>query len=1118
MATVLKITCAILCVLFAVAPSFAGQKYVSATATGGGTGTMGSPWTIAEAGYSPVPGDTVNFMYSGAMFTSPLVTSVNGTATDRIVYRGYQNQAKFSVNAVTHRYAININNDYLTFEDLEVVMTNTLQVTRPTATNIVYVNPGADYVHIRRCYIHTDEDLWDMHAVEAFVHGIFQWDARYLLVEHSKIERTRFAWFVTGNALPRYTIFRSDTLRYSWQSAIDFQSPTGPIYVNQQILLEHSLIDSVLEEDGIQFEHDYTQSPYNGLLTPQHMGYVIRYNEFSRIAENAIDTKGGYKDIIFEHNIVHGVVGDDNGPFLGGSGGGRIEGRNAEDNNIQAAVQYHQVSSTGWHIMRFNVGYDIGRWNEMLLGLMNYNNTSRNVRRRHTGPNAPDDSLTTQYAYVTANDYGPGYVSYSHQRRSMYINNISTEAPAGHVYLTHSNDTLHINGNLYDMESGTSKNVHRNPPYTWPTYTNTPATSLSEWQTELNKSWYSNTTGKDANSLWDVDPLFSAFPANAYGSRYTGEIVVTSPAKNRGIPLTIVSVGTDQGNAIRVQNPYPFFAGFPVIGVAGDSIVWGGVSGWDQNHPVEITNIVGDILYLSETVYADAGDSVWLWRGGLKVNDIGAWQYGWPTTFLDPPGEITNPTDPGSEETLDEDTVRIDWSERATLRTIYEPSYLSMVDVQAHAIDVILLNPNSNPVRWDETIIWLGQTPALVPGELSWYKIQRAGDSLVGSVVGASSGSGSSTVEWRSILGDPRLSSALMQLFGLKTDTSAMVRLDTTNLAGADTTEALYVAVAHQGKLYLVPLPEVGTGSGVDEATVAGMIADSMAVQVFLVPDDLIGYATVSAVHDSLGARADDYAVTEHSHAGVYQPAGTYATPSSVADSLGARANDYADVSHNHTGVYQPAGTYATPSSTHDSLEARANDYATVEHNHTGVYQPAGTYATPSSVADSMAARANDYSTVEHNHAGVYSTPATVKDSLDARANDYSTVEHNHNSTYIAKTTKWVFTPQGFDSSLVYAGSVWPIYRGKNETVDSVFILTNGACNFQIQVYCGGTIGTPEDSLFSSPETVNTTSGQEVVTSFRNSGALGYKPWWLKILAVTSKPVSFLLELTGTAP
>ena len=127
----------------------------------------------------------------------------------------------------------------------------------------------------------------------------------------------------------------------------------------------------------------------------------------------------------------------------------------------------------------------------------------------------------------------------------------------------------------------------------------------------------------------------------------------------------------------------------------------------------------------------------------------------------------------------------------------------------------------------------------------------------------------------------------------------------------------------------------------------------------------------VSAINE-LWNKFADYALANHNHNGVYQPAGDYASRShghaigaieGLSDALAGKAAS----NHNHDGVYQPVGNYLTqhqdisgkqdktdntlPTTSKTIVGAIAElwnkfaNYALANHNHDGVYQPAGSYA-----------------------------------------------------------------------------------------------------------------------------------------------------------------------------
>jgi hypothetical protein len=65
------------------------ERYVTSAASGGGDGSSGSPWTLAEAFSNASAGDRVNIQ-SDAAYSSGAVTLTNsGTSAQAICYRGY---------------------------------------------------------------------------------------------------------------------------------------------------------------------------------------------------------------------------------------------------------------------------------------------------------------------------------------------------------------------------------------------------------------------------------------------------------------------------------------------------------------------------------------------------------------------------------------------------------------------------------------------------------------------------------------------------------------------------------------------------------------------------------------------------------------------------------------------------------------------------------------------------------------------------------------------------------------------------------------------------------------------------------------------------------------------
>jgi hypothetical protein len=651
----------ILTLLFTAAAA-GSQKYVTASATGGGAGTEGSPWTLAQAASLATLGDTVN-VQSGT-YTTPLVFSNSGAVGAQIMYRKWgAARPLVSMNAVTTTNGLAfIGVSYITWQSIDVKFTNSLSVAAQTSRNMVHLVSGSHHIAIDSCQIYTDEDLWAMKGARTYVHGIFQEGAHHITVTDCRISRQRFNYFQVHSATAPVTKWVRDTLEYAWQSNCDFNIPTRnwpggqPDFTDQRVYFLSCVFDSASEEDNLQFEDDYTGqwtdpigTPYHGKRYPQHAGYRFDDCHFSRAAEQNVDTKGGYYNIDFNYCTFKTAWGNDNGPWWGGSNDccfGNIEllypnpaDRNYATESSPNSITNHKKASTGWH-RNLGCAFDTtNSWQTMTNGQQNMYGTvmnpNLNMYSREATGLINGQWWGTGEGYTTANPWPDNIYTPEpyYKRRTQLINTAIINANRFFITTTHSSDTLHMNNNAYyHATAGVTNRVG-----IWDgsalNYTN--YTTKAGWNAILQNSYFGgNTSGKDSASLWDVDPQFTGSGSNGIGTYQIGS---GSPLRGAAGPVARITQVTDQGNTIRVDYPYPFRVGDSELGYVGDSITWVGPSGYDGDYAsaAEILAINGNILTLSRTVYAEPGDSIFFVRFGVVWRDIGAWQYGWNRVFAE---------------------------------------------------------------------------------------------------------------------------------------------------------------------------------------------------------------------------------------------------------------------------------------------------------------------------------------------------------------------------------------------------------------------------------------------------------------------------------------------------
>lgn len=120
------------------------ERYVAASAAGGGDGSTGTPWTLHEALLTASAGDRVNILNDSVYDLTAQVGPVSaGTATQPVLWRGYETTIGDGGIAIISggAYNISVTTDYQRFESLE------FRSSGDKAFEVV----GGNYVFANRC-------------------------------------------------------------------------------------------------------------------------------------------------------------------------------------------------------------------------------------------------------------------------------------------------------------------------------------------------------------------------------------------------------------------------------------------------------------------------------------------------------------------------------------------------------------------------------------------------------------------------------------------------------------------------------------------------------------------------------------------------------------------------------------------------------------------------------------------------------------------------------------------------------------------------------------------------------------------------------------------------------
>ena len=159
--------------------------YASASASGGGAGTIGDPWTITEAVSNATAGDRVYLRGGTYNLADELVVNNPGTSdVNRVVFQGYPNEAAHLVAASLKCCIACDQNEWLTFYELEFSGFSYTAIAGSSSTSHTHNGEG---VNVYGCYFHDAGT-----AAASNKAAVNVWNSRALKVQHCVIDNNEF--------------------------------------------------------------------------------------------------------------------------------------------------------------------------------------------------------------------------------------------------------------------------------------------------------------------------------------------------------------------------------------------------------------------------------------------------------------------------------------------------------------------------------------------------------------------------------------------------------------------------------------------------------------------------------------------------------------------------------------------------------------------------------------------------------------------------------------------------------------------------------------------------------------------------------------------------------------
>jgi hypothetical protein len=560
-----------------------GDIYVDASAPAGGDGSAGAPFRTIEAGLNAAyagGGDTVVVL--AGTYAETVIPGAN------VVLTNFRKQTvRVSGNPSGTLYLSKVVDEHdIIIQGIDFSPTRVWHSAGWKEGPYHIEITGSRWITFRYCnFQRLTEDITKTKS--EFIRGVHVGTSEHVTFRGNYFKGWSHSLVLEPQASDTsfFLIKNNHLAQQSWCGIIFGAATPGADFGTPAVLVEGNLIENSWGEDGIQWQPDY-QSGAALQKVPKHFKYLVRNNVFRDCAENAVDLKA-VGHAMFEQNYFYRISGVDDGWFGGVSPSGGAFEVGAGDSSRNA-------------IIRFNVFYDNSgsTGSRMWPGWKLFHNTMVYNKRGKNGPGTNACANIQHY-----NNLPPANAI----KNNIDINSFVAVQSSAHT------SYLDVDYNIYHSTSGNPRFLHYTKAWT-------AITGLQRWKAH----WDPRVLGRDVHSR-SGDPHLSKVPAYPSGNHtsYNFMPAAGSIAVDAAGPLTLAT-NEATGTKLVVADAYYFRDawGMSAFGVVGDSIVVG------AQDPTGITAIdyTTNAITLSGPRTWRTGASVYLFRNGKKVDDIGAMQ------------------------------------------------------------------------------------------------------------------------------------------------------------------------------------------------------------------------------------------------------------------------------------------------------------------------------------------------------------------------------------------------------------------------------------------------------------------------------------------------------------